>query len=81
MSIQVKFFASMRDIMGDDQEISTEILAQQSLKNVDDVWSYCANGKDRPGNVLIAVNMDYVDGLSLIKDGDEVAFFPPVTGG
>ena len=81
MSIHVKFFASMRDLMGDDRDIGVEFLEQQNIHNVDDVWGYCANGQERPANVLIAVNMDYVDGQSKVNDGDEVAFFPPVTGG
>ncbi len=81
MSIHVKFFASMRDLMGDDQDIEADILQQQAISTVDDIWNYCAAGKERSANVLIAVNMDYVDGSTAIKDGDEVAFFPPVTGG
>ncbi|MDD1617761.1 MAG: hypothetical protein CG439_2829, partial [Methylococcaceae bacterium NSP1-2] len=32
-------------------------------------------------NVLAAVNMDYVSLDYNVQDGDEVAFFPPVTGG
>lgn len=31
--------------------------------------------------VRIAVNQDYVDWTHLIAAGDEIAFFPPVTGG
>jgi molybdopterin synthase sulfur carrier subunit len=34
-----------------------------------------------PSNVLVAVNMEYTDPSHTLKDGDEVAFFPPVTGG
>jgi sulfur-carrier protein len=85
MGIQVKFFASMRELMGDDCEINAEILAKHSIKSVNDVWTYCAEmnnkNKERPENVLIAVNMDYTDGTYLVKNDDEVAFFPPVTGG
>lgn len=29
----------------------------------------------------IAVNQDMADGVTALKDGDEVAIFPPVTGG
>lgn len=33
------------------------------------------------GKVLCALNLDLVDESTLVKDGDELAFFPPVTGG
>ncbi|MDX2503718.1 MAG: MoaD/ThiS family protein [Gammaproteobacteria bacterium] len=81
MGIHVKFFASMRDLMGDDRDIENVIIKEHDISNVDDIWNYCAEGKKRSENVLIAVNMDYVGGHTLVKDGDEVAFFPPVTGG
>jgi len=81
MSIYVKFFASMRDLMGDDRDIDGDIVKQQNISTVDDIWNYCAQGKERSANVLIAVNMNYVDGQMIVNDGDEVAFFPPVTGG
>lgn len=32
-------------------------------------------------NVLMAVNQEMVNSAQAICDGDEVAFFPPVTGG
>ena len=33
------------------------------------------------GKVMTAVNHEYVDENYLLRDKDEVAFFPPVTGG
>jgi len=36
---------------------------------------------DVPKDVLIAVNHKYVDKGFKLNDGDEVAYFPPVTGG
>lgn len=33
------------------------------------------------GKLLVAVNHAYAKGDAAIKSGDEVAFFPPVTGG
>ncbi len=33
------------------------------------------------GTIRCAVNQDFVDPVTAIKPGDEVAFFPPVTGG
>ena len=38
-----------------------------------------ANAEDDP--ILAAVNHDYVGREHVLNDGDEVAFFPPVTGG
>ena len=77
MSIKVRYFASLKESVGR----SEDLLVCADLSTVRDVWR-CANPeKPIPGNVLAAVNMDYVDLDSVVKDGDEVAFFPPVTGG
>jgi molybdopterin synthase sulfur carrier subunit len=76
MSIDVKFFASLREKTGKD---SARIEAT-SVNTVADVWRYCVN-QAMPSNTLTAVNMEYVPVNHVVKDGDEVAFFPPVTGG
>lgn len=75
--IKVKFFASLRERVGQSE---TEI-AENLASTVADVWSNTTNNMDLPENTLMAVNMDYVDSSHLVKAGDEVAFFPPVTGG
>jgi len=41
-------------------------------------WPIC---EALPANILIAVNMEYKDASAVVHGGDEVAFFPPVTGG
>ncbi|HFC54470.1 MAG TPA: molybdopterin synthase sulfur carrier subunit, partial [Gammaproteobacteria bacterium] len=46
-----------------------------------DVWHLAAGDEPAPGNLLVAINMEYATMQSPVKDGDEVAFFPPVTGG
>lgn len=77
MSIKVRYFASLKESVG---RLEDE-LTVASLLTVHQVWN-CANPeKSLPDNILAAVNMDYVDLDYLVKDGDEVAFFPPVTGG
>ena len=35
----------------------------------------------RSGSLLVAVNREYAAPETALRDGDEVAFFPPVTGG
>ncbi len=77
MKIKVKFFASLRDRIGRAEE-SLDI--EGSSVTVADVWSKVAE-EPIPDGVLIAVNMEYTDGSHSLSEGDEVAFFPPVTGG
>lgn len=77
MTIQVKFFASLREHVG---KAEAEI-AEGLVKTVADVWRETTKELVLPENTLMAVNMDYVDASHPVKAGDEVAFFPPVTGG
>jgi sulfur-carrier protein len=77
MPIQVKYFASLRERMGRAEEA----IGAKKAYTVADVWAQVAAGKPMPANTLAAVNMDYVDLNHTVRDGDEVAFFPPVTGG
>ena len=76
MNIKVKYFASLAEQLGcreQDLELEPGV-------TVEDLWR-CANGGGIPDNVLQAVNHEYVDSGTCLSDGDEVAFFPPVTGG
>ncbi len=77
MSIAVKFFASLREQVG-KADTSVE---SQTVSSVQDVWELASGGRPMPANTLMAVNMDYVDANHPVVEGDEVAFFPPVTGG
>lgn len=77
MTIQVRFFASLRERMGRD---GAE-LAPGTVATVSEVWEAVSNGEAMPDNVLVAINQDYVQTHASVEDGDEVAFFPPVTGG
>ncbi|MBT7308554.1 MAG: MoaD/ThiS family protein [Gammaproteobacteria bacterium] len=75
--IQVRFFASLREEMGRE---GVELDAAVAT-TIGEVWERVAEGKERPSNLLMARNMDYSDAGTPVSDGDEVAFFPPVTGG
>ena len=77
MAIQVRFFASLRERMGRESE---ELSADQ-VSTIAEVWEVVAKGEPMPANILCAVNMEYSDSSAPVNDGDEVAFFPPVTGG
>ncbi|CAG1023044.1 hypothetical protein MTYM_02166 [Methylococcales bacterium] len=56
-------------------------LVAENISSVSDVWRVVSGGQPLPDNILCAVNMEYADPLTAVKEGDEVAFFPPVTGG
>ena len=77
MSINIQFFASLREQTGKSQitlpyDASLDVLA---------VWTQATDMLDMPDNTLCAINMEYVKTDAMVNDGDEVAFFPPVTGG
>ena len=77
MAIIVRYFASLKERVG----LAEQTIDADAIATVGDVWK-CANPAHAlPGNLLAAVNMEYADFDTPVKDGDEVAFFPPVTGG
>jgi sulfur-carrier protein len=76
MSITVRYFASIREKLGKEQDT----IECKGITCAADVWRKSA-GVALPPNMLVAVNMEYARPDQAVRDGDEVAFFPPVTGG
>ena len=77
MSIKVKFFASLAESL----ERREATLEYADGMTVGSVWTTLSAGVAIPPGVLFAVNMVYSDVDTVLRDGDEVAYFPPVTGG
>lgn len=77
MKVRVLFFGGLRDRLG-KPEVLLELASDSTLA---DVWDQVVVGKDVPSDVLAAINMEYAGFEQQVADGDEVAFFPPVTGG
>jgi molybdopterin synthase sulfur carrier subunit len=81
MSIKVLYFASLREEVGRSSDIIDFSADLSSTINIEQLWKK-ATGQDAvPGHLLVAVNQEYTDSKASVNDGDEVAFFPPVTGG
>ena len=85
MKLRVLYFASLREKVGKDAE---EVELPAGVATVAGLRSHLQR---RGGSyekafaekalVRAAVNQDMVQATAAIKAGDEVAFFPPVTGG
>lgn len=77
MSIHVKYFASLRETIGRSHD---EITFTNNA-TVEEVWIQATQNMQRPNRLLVAVNQEYANFEQEVCDEDEVAFFPPVTGG
>ena len=77
MTVHVKFFARLREQIG--VEGATVEIGEAATAN--DVWLQATGGKPMPEQVLVAINQEYQNHSHSVESGDEVAFFPPVTGG
>jgi len=77
MSITVKFFASLREELNLD-EVQLDPQPEMTALSV---WQQATSKVNLPDKTLIAVNQEYAGDDVAVRDGDEVAFFPPVTGG
>ncbi len=79
--IRVLFFAGLRDTVGRE----TLELDHGGLGTVQDVWSAVQRqfprASDFGNSLLFAVNQEFADPETRVQEGDEVALFPPVSGG
>lgn len=82
MSITVRYFASLREALGSSEQLDAAGLSLAQLR--DHLIARDAAHADvlaRGRAVRCALNKQMCDESTLIPDGAEVAFFPPVTGG
>jgi molybdopterin converting factor subunit 1 len=81
MKIRLLFFAVLRDITGR----SEDVLELPDGTRAGDVWQRLREEhnalRDYVQPPMIAVNESYVSAGEPLRDGDELAFIPPVAGG
>src|SRR5215210_1315571 len=73
MPVDVRLFAGLRERAGWSRK-------QVEAATVGDVWPALGLGEE-PEGLLYAVNRDYAPRDRALRDGDEVALIPPVSGG
>ncbi|MEI6301718.1 MAG: molybdopterin converting factor subunit 1 [Betaproteobacteria bacterium] len=85
MSVKILFFAGLREQLGSGGEqlqlppgVGTVAALRAHLMARGGAWQ-TALGEKRA--LRVAVNQDMAQADTPVKAGDEVAFFPPVTGG
>jgi molybdopterin converting factor subunit 1 len=81
MNVRLLYFAVLRDIAG----ASDAVLSLEEGTRAADVWqslrSKYAQLADYKKPPMIAVNEDYATPETVLHEGDELAFIPPVAGG
>ena len=81
MNIEVLLFARLRELVGHDRVV----VQRQELITVRDVWDGLrAQYPQVEGfgkSLLVSVNHEFAVWDTAVKEGDELAFFPPVSGG
>lgn len=85
MNIKVLYFARIKESVNystEDITLPEKIATVTALKGFlaerGEVWADLFSGKQ---TIRAAINHELVDNMAAISEGDEVAFFPPVTGG
>lgn len=81
MLVTVKFLASYAEEVGEDEVdlmLPHASTVADLLEQVRDKFPRWGRMVEQP---LVARNLEYVRAEQLLEDGDEVAIFPPVSGG
>lgn len=85
--LKILFFGQLKEVLKTEfldiefvlsgEQINSVAKLRSILQAKGDVWDeYLAYGK-----ALVAVNQEMTNDDAVISDADEIAFFPPVTGG
>lgn len=80
-AIKILFFAHLKDLSGVDREVLEVYLPLRVVELKRMIVARFPMLAERMTNVLVAVNQQYAGDEDVVQAGDEVAFFPPVSGG
>jgi len=85
LKVNILYFAKLREAVG----VEAETLEINENSKVSDLLYFLQNREekgseyfnDKKNLLRVAINQKIVDSDHFISDGDEIAIFPPVTGG
>jgi molybdopterin converting factor subunit 1 len=82
IKVRVLFFGAAREIVGAEEReltFSSPLLSAEAFKEI--LQSFPMLNEKFGKSMLFAVNQNYASGDETIQNGDELAIFPPVSGG
>ena len=80
MKVNVKCFSQVQYALG-QTELLVELENGSKASDLEKLIRIRAKGKLDDVSLRVAINKNYVNEDTKLKDGDEVAFIPPVQGG
>ena len=81
MRVTVRLFARLRDLVGTG-ELIREVPSSSTVQAVwNDLVLEWPGLREYEKTISVAVNAEYARMTADVRDGDEVAFMPPVSGG
>ncbi|TLZ60578.1 MAG: molybdopterin converting factor subunit 1 [Methanobacteriota archaeon] len=81
MQVTVKFFATYREISG-SKELKVRVPEGSSVQVLlDSIYAKLPRLKGFEDTMLLAVNHEFAEPTATLREGDEVALMPPVSGG
>nr|WP_228116251.1 molybdopterin converting factor subunit 1 [Fictibacillus phosphorivorans] len=80
MMIHILLFANLAQ-QAETEKVSIEVNSTLSVEEVRTLLQQKVGKLTGIENALVAVNEEYVELTDQVKDGDTVAFIPPVSGG
>ncbi len=79
-SLKIKAFGITRDIVG-GRELILEMKGENTVSQLRKILEEKYPDMKKIKSLLIAINNEYADDTTLLKDDDEIALIPPVSGG
>jgi molybdopterin converting factor subunit 1 len=81
MKVTIKFFARLRELVGTktlERDVPENIVVSELIQNLQTEFPQLTR---LIPHTAISLNREFVDPQTRLQEGDEVAFFPPVSGG